>query len=224
MTLEIKNINLTLGSELATVNILNNISLTIPKSQRVGIVGASGSGKSSLMMLIGGLEQATSGDIYFDGENITKKSEDELALWRSSNCGIVFQSFHLIDTLTALENVALPLEISGVKNANDIAIAELEAVGLSHRLHHLPTELSGGEQQRVALARAFAPRPKLILADEPTGNLDEITGEAIIELMFKRQQQVGATLILITHDNALASKCERRIRLSNGMVAKDITL
>lgn len=224
MALSFKNVTLTLGEGFSHVEILKSLSLEVPQSQRVGIVGPSGSGKSSLMMLMGGLESVTTGQIFYNAQELTSLNEDDLARWRSQNVGIVFQSFHLIETLTALENVALPLEIAGVSDALSRAKQELEAVGLSHRLHHLPTELSGGEQQRVALARAFAPRPKLILADEPTGNLDEKTGESIINLMFSRQKEVGATLILITHDNALASLCERRIALKDGVIVEDVTL
>lgn len=219
MTLKINAISLTLGE----VHILNNFSLHVPMGETISIVGSSGSGKSSLLMLIGLMEKPTSGEIIFDNEVISGFNEDKAAKWRSQNLGIVFQSFHLIETLTALDNVALPLELAGVKNAKAQAIAELEAVGLSHRLNHLPTQMSGGEQQRVALARAFVARPKLILADEPTGNLDEKTGQAIVHLMFKRQSETGATLVLVTHDEALAHKTRRLIRLKSGVISEDVT-
>jgi putative ABC transport system ATP-binding protein len=218
MTLKLDNISLTLGE----VQILNHFSLNVPTGETISIVGSSGSGKSSLLMLIGLMEKPTSGEITFDNEVISRFNEDKAAKWRSQNLGIVFQSFHLIETLSALDNVALPLELAGVNNAKARAKEELEAVGLSHRLSHLPTQMSGGEQQRVALARAFVARPKLILADEPTGNLDEATGQAIVDLMFKRQRETGATLVLVTHDEALAHKTKRLIRLKSGVIIEDL--
>jgi putative ABC transport system ATP-binding protein len=217
MSLELKNISLTLGD----VSILTGFNLSVPKGQTISLVGSSGSGKSSLLMLMGLMEKPTSGTIHFNNELVSGFNEDQAAKWRSRNLGIVFQSFHLIETLSALDNVALPLELAGIRDAKSQARAELEAVGLTHRLNHKPTEMSGGEQQRVALARAFVARPSLILADEPTGNLDENTGKAIVELIFKRQAETGATLVLVTHDEALAHKTQRLIRLKSGVIVED---
>jgi len=184
----------------------------------VGLVGPSGSGKSSLLMVMGGLEQATSGQITALGQNLTTMDEDQLARFRRGNMGVVFQSFHLIPTMTALENVATPLEIAGDAQAFDRAEAELEAVGLSDRKDHYPAQLSGGEQQRVALARASAPRPAILLADEPTGNLDAATGDTIMSLLFDLRDKHGATLILVTHDPSLADRCDRVVRLMDGRI------
>ena len=186
--------------------------------EAVGIVGPSGSGKTSLLMLLAGLEQATSGTVEVAGRPLTGLDEDGLARFRRENVGIVFQAFHLIPTMTALENVSVPLELADVEDAEARAGAALEAVGLGHRLTHLPGQLSGGEQQRVALARAFAPRPKLLLADEPTGNLDSATGVAVMDLLFRMQAELGTTLLLITHDGALAGRCGRRVRIVDGRV------
>lgn len=219
--LNLKEIKLALGEKEARVDILKNISLNFKPQQSVGILGASGSGKSTLLMVMAGLEKPDSGQVLYQGQELTKLSEDALASLRAKHIGIVFQSFHLLPALTALENVALPLELQGVKGAQARALAELEAVGLANRASHYPTQLSGGEQQRVAIARAFVSRPSLILADEPTGNLDETTGEVITKLMFQRVQETSATLIMITHDAALASQCQRRIRLKNGQVESD---
>jgi putative ABC transport system ATP-binding protein len=185
----------------------------------LGLLGPSGSGKTSLLMLLAGLEQATAGSIELDGQTITTMNEDALARMRRSHIGIVFQAFHLIPTMTALENVAVPLELAGRRDANARAAAALDAVGLSHRLTHLPSRLSGGEQQRVAIARAFAPEPGLLLADEPTGNLDLATGEGVIELLFALRARHGTTLMLITHDPALAARCDRQVRLADGKIA-----
>ena len=216
--IEIENLQLKLASDAGEVKILNGIDLRIGAGETVSIVGPSGSGKTSLMLLLAGLEQASAGRVRIDGAEITALGEDQLALFRRRNIGIVFQAFHLIPTMTALENVATPLELAGAAAASERARAALEAVGLGHRLAHYPSQLSGGEQQRVALARAIAPGPKLLLADEPTGNLDLETGEKVIDLMFGLQQRQGATLLLITHDAALARRCDRIIRLADGRV------
>jgi len=200
------------------VEILHGISLDIEQGESVGLIGPSGSGKSSLLMLMGGLERATSGRISALGQDLTSMDEDALARFRRDNMGVVFQSFHLIPTMTALENVATPLELAGHKDAFDRAAAELEAVGLGHRGDHYPSQLSGGEQQRVALARAVAPRPKILLADEPTGNLDETNGGAIMDLLFSLRDRHGATLIMVTHAPDLAARCDRVIRLRDGRV------
>ena len=216
--IEIENLQLKLASDAGEVKILNGIDLRIGAGETVSIVGPSGSGKTTLMLLLAGLEQASAGRVRIDGAEITALGEDQLALFRRRNIGIVFQSFHLIPTMTALENVATPLELAGAAAASERARAALEAVGLGHRLAHYPSQLSGGEQQRVALARAIAPGPKLLLADEPTGNLDLETGEKVIDLMFGLQQRQGATLLLITHDAALARRCDRIIRLADGRV------
>ena len=198
------------------MHILRGVSLDIPKGKAVGIVGPSGSGKSTLMAIMAGLEKASSGTVIVDGQDYGRLNEDKLALHRRKRIGILLQSFHLIPTMTALENVAVPLELSGDKKAFEKAEAELKDVGLDHRLEHYPAQLSGGEQQRVALARALAPNPKLLFADEPTGNLDGKNGKAIIDLMFKLQRSKKATLILITHDHSLANKCHKILHMSDG--------
>jgi len=195
--------------------------LNIPDGEAVGIIGPSGSGKSTLMSVIGGLEKPSTGSVAIDGQDITSMNEDELALFRRGRVGIVFQSFHLIPTMTALENVAVPMELLGQKDAFDIAREELEIVGLADRLDHYPGQLSGGEQQRVALARALAPGPGLLLADEPTGNLDATTGQSIVELMFELHDTRNTTLVLITHDAGLADRCDRVITLRDGLVDSD---
>ena len=200
----LKDVHLTLSSAAGPVHILRGVSLDIPKGKAVGIVGPSGSGKSTLMAVMTGLEKASSGTVLVDGQDYGRLGEDELALHRRKRIGILLQAFHLIPTMTALENVAVPLELSGERDAFGKAEAELEAVGLEHRLEHYPAQLSGGEQQRVALARALAPNPKLLFADEPTGNLDGKTGKAIIDLIFKLHRSKGTTLVLITHDHSLA--------------------
>jgi putative ABC transport system ATP-binding protein len=216
---QVRDLHLTVPSAAGPVNILRGIDLDIASGEVVGIVGPSGSGKTSLLMVLAGLEQATSGSVRFGGQELTRLDEDALARLRRDRIGIVFQAFHLIPTMTALENVAIPLELAGDPRAMAKAEAALCAVGLGHRLTHLPGQLSGGEQQRVALARAFAPEPKLLLADEPTGNLDGATGEAVMELLFELRARAGTTLLLITHDPALAGRCGRIVHLADGRVA-----
>src|SRR4051794_13418064 len=214
----VRDLRLTVPSAAGPVNILCGIDLDVREREAVGIVGPSGSGKTSLLMVLAGLEQATSGTVRVAGRELTRLGEDALARFRRLTIGIVFQAFHLIPAMTALENVAVPLELAGVPDAGPRARASLEAVGLGHRLTHLPGQLSGGEQQRVALARAFAPRPRLLLADEPTGNLDHATGSAVMDVLFGLQAEHGTTLLLITHDPALATRCDRQIRLADGRV------
>ena len=200
------------------VDILHDISLNVLEGETLGLIGPSGSGKSSLLMLMGGLEQATGGQITALGQNLTTMNEDQLALFRRDNMGVVFQSFHLIPTMTALEKVATPLELAGIEDAFERAEAELKAVGLGHRAGHYPSQMSGGEQQRVALARASAPRPRILLADEPTGNLDETNGRAIMDMLFDLRDRHGATLIMVTHAPELAERCDRVIRLRDGRI------
>ncbi len=214
----IRNLRLTVPSAAGPVNILRGVDLEIGRGEAVGLIGPSGSGKTSLLMVLAGLEKASSGSVLLDDLEITGLNEDALAKLRRERIGIVFQAFHLIPTMTALENVAIPLELAGVRNAAARAASTLDAVGLSHRLTHLPGQLSGGEQQRVALARAFAPEPALLLADEPTGNLDHATGETVIDLLFALRQRIGTTLLLITHDRDLATRCDRQVHLSDGQV------
>ena len=216
--LTIRDVNLSLDGNAGRVDILHDVSLDVAAGETLGLVGPSGSGKSSLLMLMGGLEQATSGSITALGKELTTMSEDQLALFRRDHMGVVFQSFHLIPTMTALENVATPLELAGARDAFDRAAAELRAVGLADRMNHYPSQMSGGEQQRVALARASAPRPRLLLADEPTGNLDETNGQAIIDLLFDLRDRHGATLIMVTHSHELASRCDRVVRLRDGRI------
>ena len=216
--IRVQDLRLTVPSQAGPVNILRGIDLTIATGEAVGLVGPSGSGKTSLLMVLAGLERATSGQVRFEDLEITALSEDDLARWRRERVGIVFQDFHLIPSMTAQENVAIPLELAGVRDADRIAAAALDSVGLSHRLTHLPSQLSGGEQQRVALARAFAPNPRLLLADEPTGNLDHATGSAVMDLLFTLRARHGTTLLLITHDPRLADRCDRRISLADGQV------
>jgi putative ABC transport system ATP-binding protein len=212
------NVHLTLGQGVSRVHILKGISLSIGRGEAVGLVGPSGSGKSTLLMAMAGLERPDSGDIVIDGQNLAALNEDGLARFRGRRIGIVFQSFHLIPTMTALENVAVPLELGGVADAFARARQELDAVGLGQRLSHYPGQLSGGEQQRVALARALAPDPAILVADEPTGNLDEATGGQIVDLMFRLKTERGATLVLVTHDLNLARKCDRMIRIRSGVL------
>ncbi len=219
--IHLRDVELTLGSGASRVHVLKGIDLDVPQGQSVGIVGPSGSGKSTLLMVLGGLERADSGIVEVAGENITGKSEDQLAQFRGRNIGIVFQSFHLIPNMTALENVAVPLELAGTEGAFEKARAELEAVGLGERLNHYPGQMSGGEQQRVAIARALAPNPKLLVADEPTGNLDQKTGKQIAELLFSKQRERGTTLLLVTHDPKLAEQCERVVRVASGKILPD---
>lgn len=216
--LSLKDVRLALESNAGLVEILHGITLDVAAGETLGLIGPSGSGKSSLLMLMGGLERASSGTITALGQDLTHMNEDGLARFRRENMGVVFQSFHLIPTMTALENVATPLELAGHADAFDRAAEELEAVGLGHRADHYPSQMSGGEQQRVALARAAAPRPKLLLADEPTGNLDGANGEAIMDLLFGLRDRHGATLVLVTHSRALAARCDRVIRLRDGRV------
>ncbi len=225
-----RKLNLILGSDVAPVHILRDIDLEIGAGETVAILGASGSGKTSLMAVLSSLEQASSGEVHVAGLDFGAMDEDALALVRrgggadqnkSSGIGIVLQSFHLLPTMTALENVAVPMELSGAADAFARAEEELGKVGLSHRIGHYPAQLSGGEQQRVAIARALAPRPAIIFADEPTGNLDGSTSDAIIDLLFARQADTGATLVIITHDTALASKCGRVIRMADGRIVSD---
>ncbi len=219
--LTLQDAALSLDGNAGRVDILHGISLTVPRGQTLGLVGPSGSGKSSLLMLMGGLEQASGGTIHALGNNLTTMDEDALARFRRDHMGVVFQSFHLIPTMTALENVATPLELAGVQDAFDRAAAELETVGLGARGGHYPSQLSGGEQQRVALARACAPRPDILLADEPTGNLDEANGKAIMDLLFDLRDRHGSTLVLVTHSSELAARCDRVIRLRDGRIASE---
>jgi len=218
---ELRELRLTLESAAGSVNILRGIDLTISKGEAVGIVGPSGSGKSTLISVIAGLERPTSGDVRFDGRDLGGMSEDALAVLRRDHIGIVFQSFHLIPTMTALENVAIALELAKAPNAFAKARETLELVGLGSRTGHYPAQLSGGEQQRVAIARAFASSPSLILADEPTGNLDGDTGRAVIDTLFSLRAERGVTLALITHDERLAGRCDRILRMADGRIVAD---
>ncbi|MEY4697869.1 MAG: hypothetical protein RIT14_2297 [Pseudomonadota bacterium] len=221
--LALSDARLTLAGNAGPVDILKGITLTVARGETLGLVGPSGSGKSSLLMLMGGLERATGGDVRALGQDLTAMDEDALARFRRGNMGVVFQSFHLIPTMTALENVAVPLELAGHADAFARAEAELRAVGLGARMDHYPSQMSGGEQQRVALARAAAPRPALLLADEPTGNLDGANGAAIMDLLFGLRDRHGATLVLVTHAPDLAARCDRIIRLADGRVTDDGT-
>ena len=214
----LRDVGLTLTSRAGPVEILRGVSLELPEGKSVAIVGPSGSGKTSLLMIVAGLERATRGQITVAGHDFMAMSEDQLALARGADIGIVFQSFHLVPTMTAIENVALPLEFAGRRDAFEVASGLLDEVGLNARKTHFPAQLSGGEQQRVALARALAPQPKLILADEPTGNLDGTTGAQVIELLFGLQKRRGATLVLITHDTRLADLCERTVSMADGRI------
>jgi putative ABC transport system ATP-binding protein len=209
-------VNLSLGSGAARVHILRDIDLNIGRGEAIGLLGPSGSGKSTLLMVMTGLERPASGAVVVAEKNLQTLGEDQLARFRGSHIGIVFQAFHLIPTMTALENVAVPLELAGARDAFLRAERELTAVGLKHRLNHYPAELSGGEQQRVALARALAPNPAIVVADEPTGNLDEATGTEIIELLFRGHREHGNTLVLVTHDTALAARCDRVLHMHSG--------
>ncbi|WP_299838906.1 ABC transporter ATP-binding protein [uncultured Jannaschia sp.] len=221
MVLSLRDVSLSLAGNAGVVDILHGITLEVAAKDTLGLVGPSGSGKSSLLMLMGGLERATSGSVEALGHDLTAMDEDALARFRRSHMGVVFQSFHLIPTMTALENVATPLELAGHADAFDRAAAELDAVGLGHRTGHYPAQMSGGEQQRVALARAAAPRPDILLADEPTGNLDQATGEAIMDLLFGLRDRHGATLVLVTHSQRLADRCDRVVRLVDGRLDTD---
>ena len=215
------DVHVSLGRGVARVHILKGVSLAVGRGEAVGLTGPSGSGKSTLLMVLAGLERAQSGGVAIDGTRLDRLSEDALARFRGARIGIVFQSFHLIPTMTALENVAIPLELAGDGRALAKARSELEAVGLGERLSHYPAQLSGGEQQRVAMARALAPNPSILVADEPTGNLDEATGQSIIDLLFATRRDRGATLVLVTHDTDLAARCDRAIRLRSGRIEGD---
>jgi putative ABC transport system ATP-binding protein len=219
--ISLKNVHLTLDSRAGPVAILNGVGLDVEAGQSVAIVGPSGSGKTSLLMVLAGLERATSGEVRVAGHDFQSLGEDDLARVRGATIGIVFQSFHLVPTMTALENVALPLEFSGRAEAEATARVRLDEVGLAHRLDHYPAQLSGGEQQRVALARALSIGPRLLLADEPTGNLDGRTGRSVVDLLFGLKTSHDATLILVTHDERLAAECDRVIRMSDGRIVDD---
>jgi putative ABC transport system ATP-binding protein len=216
------DVSLTLATRAGPVEILKHVSLTVGAGESVAIVGPSGSGKTSLLMVMAGLERATSGSVRIAGHELAGLDEDALALIRGANIGIVFQSFHLVSTMTALENVALPLEFAGRRDAFDVARALLDEVGLTHRIDHFPAQLSGGEQQRVAVARALSAGPQILLADEPTGNLDGPTGEHIIKLLFDLQRRRQATLVLVTHEMRLAERCGRIVRMADGRVQSEL--
>jgi len=216
--IELENVHLTLGHAASSVHVLKGVSLSIAQGRSVGIVGPSGSGKSTLLMVLAGLEHIDQGTVKIAGETISKMTEDQAAAFRGANIGIVFQSFHLIPNMTALENVAVPLELAGRRDAFEVAERELRAVGLGERLTHYPSELSGGEQQRVAIARALAPSPKILIADEPTGNLDTATGRQIADLLFSKQRENGLTMVLVTHDPSLAARCDQEIPVRSGRI------
>jgi putative ABC transport system ATP-binding protein len=220
--IDLAAVSLTLTSRAGPVEILKGVDLAVLPGESIAVVGPSGSGKTSLLMVIAGLERATSGQVRVAGRQFVALGEDELALVRGSNIGIVFQSFHLVPTMTALENVALPLEFAGKADAFDVARAMLDEVGLSHRTDHFPAQLSGGEQQRVALARALGPRPQILLADEPTGNLDGKTGGHVVDLLFNLQRRSQATLILVTHDASLAERCGRVVHMADGRIEREL--
>ena len=214
----LKDVSLTLGSGATTVHVLKGVSLTVNRGETAGIVGPSGSGKSTLLMVLAGLEKVDAGEVSIAGQRIDGRSEDEIAAFRGRNIGIVFQSFHLIPNMTALENVAVPLELAGHADPFGTAARELAAVGLAERVTHYPGELSGGEQQRVAIARALAPQPPILIADEPTGNLDQATGKQISDLIFAKAEERGMTLLLVTHDPSLAARCDRQIAMRSGRI------
>ncbi len=220
MAIRASNVTLSLGIGEAAVDILRGVDLAVPYGSSIALLGPSGSGKSSLMAVLAGLERATGGEVTVDGIDFTHLNEDGLARARRGRIGIVLQAFHLLPTMTALENVAVPMELAGIETPFERAVNELVAVGLGHRVHHYPSQLSGGEQQRVAIARAMATGPKIIFADEPTGNLDGKTGAEIIDLLFDRRAQLGATLLIITHDPALAKRCDRVISMHDGLVVE----
>ena len=216
--IHLKDVSLTLGEGASSVHVLKGVSLDVTAGEATGIVGPSGSGKSTLLMVLAGLERVDAGIVRIAGEVLNGRSEDQIAAFRGRNIGIVFQSFHLIPNMTALENVAVPLELAGRKDAFAIAARELEAVGLADRVTHYPGELSGGEQQRVAIARALAPEPRILIADEPTGNLDQATGRQVADLLFAKARERGMTLVLVTHDPALASRCARQVSMRSGRI------
>jgi putative ABC transport system ATP-binding protein len=218
----LQDVSLRLGQGPSAVQVLDRVSLEVRPGEAVGIVGPSGSGKSTLLMVLAGLERIDSGSIRIVGENLVGRSEDQIASFRGRNIGIVFQSFHLIPNMTALENVAVPLELAGHADPFGVAAAELASVGLAQRTTHYPGELSGGEQQRVAIARALAPSPRILIADEPTGNLDQTTGTQIADLLFAKAAERGMTLVLVTHDPALAARCDRQVAMRSGRIAKDL--
>lgn len=223
MVIAVRDVTLTLGSGTAATAILKGIDLAVGRGTSVALLGPSGSGKSSLMAILSGLERATGGQVTVTGLDFGALDEDALAIARRGRIGIVLQAFHLLPTMTALENVAVPMELAGIADAFGRAEAELAAVGLAHRIHHYPTQLSGGEQQRVAIARALGPRPALVFADEPTGNLDATTGAAVMDLLFERRAAAGATLVIITHDPVLAARCDRVVELGDGRIVADHT-
>ncbi|MGB3503045.1 MAG: ABC transporter ATP-binding protein [Mesorhizobium sp.] len=216
--IELRDVSLTLGQGASRVHVLKGISLDVGRGEAAGIVGPSGSGKSTLLMVLAGLERVDSGTVSIAGQTLNGMSEDDVARFRGRSVGIVFQSFHLIPNMTALENVAVPLELAGRADAFEIATHELTAVGLGERLNHYPGQLSGGEQQRVAIARALAPEPDILIADEPTGNLDQATGRQIADLLFAKAQERGMTLVLVTHDPSLAARCQRQIAMRSGRI------
>ena len=221
IAIDARNVTLALGSGMARVEILRGIDISVNAGEVVALLGPSGSGKSSLMAVLSGMERASGGSIAVADADFGALDEDGLALARRGRIGIVLQAFHLLPTMTALENVAVPLELAGMDDAFGRAAAELASVGLEHRTSHYPAQLSGGEQQRVAIARATAPRPAILFADEPTGNLDAATGAAVMDLLFDRQRETGATLLMITHDQALASRCSRVVAMRDGLIVSD---
>lgn len=216
--IQMKDVSLTLGQGASSVHVLKDVSLEVGAGEAVGIVGPSGSGKSTLLMVLAGLERVDAGDVVIAGRSLTGMSEDAIAAFRGRTVGIVFQSFHLIPNMTALENVAVPLELAGHADPFAVAEAELASVGLSQRLTHYPGELSGGEQQRVAIARALAPQPRIMIADEPTGNLDQTTGRQVADLLFAKAVERAMTLLLVTHDPSLAARCGRQIAMRSGRI------
>ena len=216
--IQLKDVSLTLGQGASSVHVLKGVSLDVGQGEATGIVGPSGSGKSTLLMVLAGLEKVDAGTVRIAGQLITGRSEDEVAAFRGRNVGIVFQSFHLIPNMTALENVAVPLELAGHADPFGAAARELAAVGLAERTTHYPGELSGGEQQRVAIARALAPEPRILIADEPTGNLDQATGRQVADLLFAKARERGMTLVLVTHDPSLAQRCTRQVAMRSGRI------
>ena len=215
---DLSSLSLSLGDGAAAVDVLKGVDLVVTAGETLGVVGPSGSGKTTLLMVMSGLERVDTGKVVIAGTDITDLSEDAMARFRGRNVGIVFQSFHLVPNMTALENVAVPLELAGRRDAFDVARRELEDVGLADRLSHRPSQLSGGEQQRVAIARALAPAPSLLIADEPTGNLDQVTGRHVADLLFRRAAEAGTTLVLVTHDPNLAGRCHRSVTMRSGLL------